>query len=156
MRILWVCDAALGLERHAGTLDWERMFAGSRFDTDRIRSLLATIRQLLGASHGGWPSTIAYHEIPSWLERALLEQWANADGYANEALAAFKSNPGSILRLVAERTSGPIQATVHLLAPFNTFPRLPIQCASYVLKLAQFPVREFPLQFSRYIRSSVF
>jgi hypothetical protein len=152
MRLLWVCDVALGLELSDVHLEWDRILSGTRFDLDRIRSLLAAAQQILGVSADNWPPALAQMQPPAWLKPALLEQWANADGYANEALAALKANPAGVVRIFTDRASGPIQATVHLRAPFNHFPRFPIQLASYALKLAEYPIRELTRQFPRYTR----
>lgn len=154
MRLLWVCDLAMILESHGGSIDWAAVEVGSRFDRDRVQTPVRVARHLLDCDPPSIPTSIELDTPPDWLAVALYEQWANTDGYPNEALKALAARPGRVLRILTERWSGPIQATVHTRAPFNAFPRGPIQLAGYGLKIVEFAFREFPRQLRRYYRSA--
>ena len=136
-RPLWLCDIGLMLD---SGFDWNRFASGRRWLTDCATMALRLAGSLLGARFEG--------DAPRWAETAVLKEWSDPYRWPHEhALMhdVIRDQPLSIPRELARRWPGAIQATYNLKAPWNGWPRFPLQAAEVIRKLASIP-RQFKEQ----------
>jgi hypothetical protein len=131
-RPLWLCDIAAALESRPLGFDWDRCLRGSRRHAGWVACTLGLAQQLLDADLENTPVADQANHLPSWLIPAVLRQWDRCLGAGGRArvvpyIAAHWRHPTQILAEACERWDMPIAATVALGAPFNEFPRLPLQ-----------------------------
>ncbi len=141
---LWLCDIAAAVEAAPSGFGWDRCLGHGR--TPRwVRCAVGLAAEVLGARVAGTPLADAGKRLPRWLVPALLRQWGKtwAQGWREppELLLAAVQSPRRIWRGLVARWPDPIQATIHLGAPFNEWPREPIQLADYFLIAGQYVVR---------------
>jgi hypothetical protein len=141
-RPLWLCDIAAVLESRPADFDWDRFLGGNRRHAGWLACTLGLAHQLLGAEVEKTPVAACAHHLPNWLLPAVIRQWDRCVGTGEhsrviDAIAARWRRPRQLLGEARERWDMPIAATVALDAPFNEFPRLPLQLG---LALAHVPL----------------
>jgi len=136
-RPLWLCDIAAALESLPAGFDWDLCLSGDPRLSGWVQTALRLAGEMLGADLQGVPLAGAA-PAPSWLRRAVLEQWLlspqerhfrHEEWRVSFAPPNWRSS-GGLLRQLGLRYRHPIQATVELRQPFNTFPRAPLQVAA--------------------------
>jgi hypothetical protein len=142
LRPLWLCDVAVALEAAGEEFDWEYFAGGRPRRADWARVALEVARGILGARG---QETIGRRRarLPSWMIPAVLREWgaARAPHGARAPVSELLRRPrawGGALRL---RWPNPIEATVGLGAPFDGWPRLPLQVVECVRRTALFSIR---------------
>ncbi len=134
-RPLWLCDVAVALESRPENFDWDRLVSGERRRAEAVACALGLAQKLLGARVEGTP--VAGCRLPPWLVPAVLRQWGSGSGW-REPMSLFLRRPAGVLRELRRHWPNPIEATVGVGAPFNGFPRLPLQLASAAVRVARF------------------
>lgn len=134
-RPLWLCDVAVALESRPPDFDWDRLRAGDRGRAQAVACALGLAQELLGARVEGIPAPRC--ALPSWLVPAVLRQWGSGSGW-REPMASFLRRPAGVLRELRGHWPNPIEATMGLRAPFDDFPRLPLQLAFAAARAARF------------------
>jgi hypothetical protein len=144
MRPLWLCDIAAALESRAANFDWDLFLGSHRRRADWIACILRLAHELLDMSLEGVPPAVRSQPFPKWLLSAVLKEWGTPLGTraAGPALpmSFYLREPWGVFRGLQERWPNAIQATVEFGAPFNEFPRLPVQLALYLWRAAR-PLR---------------
>jgi hypothetical protein len=131
-RAIWLCDVALLVERAGATLDWSYILAGDRRAAEAVAAALGLARDVLGARIDAPVGT-----PPGWLAASLYEQWGR--GFASyDKLLRLPASPWALVAEARRRWPNPIQATAALGAAFDDRPRLPLQVADYLLRLARY------------------
>jgi hypothetical protein len=130
-RMIWLCDLALLLERGRTQLDWDYLLAGDPKDSDAVLCALAIASRVLGVSLEGTPAAPRAQRLPGWAVDCVFESWGN--GYRPHGqLGGLPRSPRALLQAARERWPNPIAATAWMRAPYNDFPRAPIQLAEYL------------------------
>jgi len=130
-RTIWLCDLALLLDLQRATLDWDYLLAGDARASDAVLCALALAHRILGVSLDGTPAAERAARLPAWLSDCVLEHWGR--GYQPHGqLGMIPRSPRALWRAARERWPNPIAATASLGAPYNGFPRAPIQLADYL------------------------
>jgi hypothetical protein len=132
-RIIWLCDVALLLDTKKDEIDWGWLLAGDPRDTDAVLCAIGLAHHVLGVSLEGTPAAERASRIPRWMVNAVLESWGRGEG-PHPQLWSLPRNPRELWNAARERWPNPIAATASLGAPYNDFPRFPIQVADYVLR----------------------
>lgn len=141
---LWLCDIAVALESRAPTFDWDRALGPERRRADWIACVLGLAHQLLEVPIDDAPVAVRAKRLPRWLMPNVLRQWARhcAADYQ------FPDHSAPAWRFLARAPEtfrqywpSTIAASVHLHAPFNGLPRMPIQAVDAVGRLVRFCVR---------------
>ena len=143
-RPLWLCDVGLIVERHGSTLDWDRCLRGTAESARRVAYVIGLAHRLLdGALPAQLPAGAARaaHAVPRWLTDATLAQWARRyDRYSDPSILSGPRDLRLALGAARRRWPNAIEATVSVGAPFNGVPRLPIQLADVVRRVARLVV----------------
>ena len=139
-RALWLCDIAVVLESLPEDFDWEYLLRGDRRAAGWVASTLCLAHELLGARLEGIPAEDRGKHLPRWLLPSVLRQWSIREHYMldSQSIAYSLRHPAHLLKTLRLRWPNPIQATVHVGAPFNELPRLPFQLWECVLRTAHF------------------
>lgn len=137
MRPLWLSDVAVMLETRGADFDWDRCLGADRRRRGWVLTVLRLAHEVLGAEITGTP-VAAEPPLPRWLVPALLERWERAAVMPAPVERRVALRPLRLLPAVRERWQDPIRATVTCGLPFNDFPRLPIQCAAFMIRSGQF------------------
>jgi hypothetical protein len=132
---MWLCDVAAAVEAREPDFRWEDCLAGDPRRTDAVLCVIALAGSLLGADLAGTPGEQRSRSLPGWLAPAVLRQWeagagASAHGPLVDRLPSLFRRPARLWGELRLRWRNPIQATFELGAPFNGFPRLPLQLAA--------------------------
>ena len=153
-RPLNLCDVAAALESRPAVVDWDRCLGTDRRRADWIACAIGLAHQLLGAQVDGAPAEPHSGHLPRWLIPAILRQWETPHPESNETHELFQShlrNPSKWKSELVKRWPNPVRATMYLGAPFNEFPRLPLQVFSFLSLGARFLTR-IPRAISRAAR----
>ena len=140
-RPLWLCDIAVALEQQAPNFDWNRCLRGDRKRTQWVACAIGLAQQLLGASLRDAPVVDKAERLPPWLASAVLRQWDNPvphDHWTPELFVEALRHPSRWPAAFRERWWDPIQSTIHVRGSLNSWPRLPYQLTSFLLRGAQY------------------
>lgn len=142
-RPLWLVDVAVMVERLDADFDWDRCLFGPRHVRDGVEVVIGLARELLGARVPHGPDGVRVRRLPRWLVPAVLERWplGNEHYYDGVPLAERLFDPRALAGAIRRRWPSPIEATVSRRAPFNDWPRWPIQVADCAVRFAGFVVR---------------
>ena len=140
-RPLWLCDIALMLERRPDDFDWDRFLRRDGLRTDWVVTALALAHEVLGARIEDTPVADQARRLPAWLVPALMTRWEHNERSVQSILAEVGER-GILSEFSRHRWPDPIGATVYLNAPFNRFPRLPLQWAAFLHRAATYGVPE--------------
>jgi hypothetical protein len=150
LRPLWLCDIALLLESRAADFDWELCLGDNRRRRGWVLTAIGLAHHLLGAEIDDTPVAAEARRLPRWLIPAVLSRWEMGERPPPAVFTDLESR--GLLGMVARRWPEPIGATVYMRAPFNGFPRLPIQLAAFLNRIVVYGVRHLPRHASSYIR----
>jgi len=138
-RPIWLCDIGVVLEDLPDSFDWDLLLSGRPLYVGWIRTVLELAVQVLDARPDRIPEAARVQSLPGWLTTALYRQWARGTGLST--MGRFGGlggvSPAHWLALAASRWSNPIEASVGLRAPFNGFPRFPLQLAHTTRRAAE-------------------
>lgn len=142
MRPVWLCDVAVLLEARGRDFDWGRCVGRNKRQRGWILTALRLAHEVLGADITGTPAADERGELPRWLVPAVLARWEKAEPLPPAVASQYWRDPA--VALVAMRThwQDPVRATVTCNAPFSQLPRLPIQCAAFTIRCAQFGTQQ--------------
>jgi hypothetical protein len=153
VRPLRLCDIALLLdtlsEMQEEPFDRDYCLRGSRQEVEQIIVTLLLAHDLLGATIGDIPVTVRDRRLPSWLGSTVIRQWENNPTVPGPVLSEIWTDPGGIVRSLCRRWPNHITATLRTGAPFNEFPRLPVQWVAYLRQIAISITLGLPSQLSR-------
>jgi hypothetical protein len=139
-RPLWLCDLGVALESSGTGFDWANFCSGDRWLTECALVALRLAGSLLGAKLEGTPA--AWLAPPAWAEAAVLKEWSDPRRWPHgHAMIGdvVRRHPYSLVRELARRWPGAVEATYNLRAPWTRLPRLPLQLAEAVRKLPAIP-----------------
>ena len=145
-RPVWLVDVAAGLESRAGSFDWGRCLGRDRRRGEWVACALGLAASLLGARLDEPAIAARARRVPKWMVSSVLKQWERPcviDHLPPELMAETLKvgRPARILGALRRRWPDPLQATIHMNAPFNRLPRFPFQMGEYVMKTANFITR---------------
>jgi hypothetical protein len=141
---LWLCDVAVALETRAPTFDWDRLLGSDPRRADWIACVIGLAHQLLEVPVDDTPVARRASRLPRWLVPSVLGQWARhcaADHRFPDHSAPAWRFLARAPETVRQYWPSTIAASVHLHAPFNGLPRLPIQVVDAGGRLIRFCVR---------------
>ena len=145
-RPLWMCDVAAAVEAaREGDFDWGRCLTEDRRRTGWVNCAIRAAHELLGADIRHTPAARLTKPLPRWLVPTVLKEWGSRQPTVPErhrAPMAYLRSPAGILRGLRHRWPNTIEATVRVGAPFNAWPRLPIQLSSCVARTVKFAARQ--------------
>jgi hypothetical protein len=144
LRPLWLCDVALALESRAPGFDWELALGADRRRRGWVVTALGLAHALLGARIDDTPVPDAAARLPGWLIPAVLDRWEKGERPPPAVFSDLDSH--GVLGMLTHRWPEPIGATIYLGAPFNAFPRLPLQVASYLRRVVVYGADRMPDQ----------
>lgn len=128
-RPVWLCDIAATLEWLPEAFDWRRCLPRDRRRAQWVACTFGLASELLGARVLGRVAM----SPPSWLRRAVVEQWGREEHYMTTPSMGFAlRRPALLPRALRLRWPNAIEATVDLGGPFNSLPRLPFQVGECV------------------------
>ncbi len=139
-RPLWLCDLGVALESCGTGFDWAYFCSGDRWLTECALVALRLAGSLLGAKLEGTPA--AGLAPSAWAEAAVLKEWSYPRRWPHgHAMIGdvVRRHPYSLVRELARRWPGAVEATYNLRAPWTRLPRLPVQLAEAVRKLPAIP-----------------
>jgi hypothetical protein len=141
---LWLCDVAVALENRAATFDWDRVLGPERRRADWIACLIGVAHALLDLPIDDTPVARRAKRLPRWLVPSVLRQWARHCAADHR----FPDHSAPAWRFLARAPEtfrqywpSTIAASIHLHAPFNGLPRMPIQVVDAVGRTVRFCVR---------------
>ena len=137
LRPLWLCDIALLLEARPDRFDWELCLGDDRRRRGWVITALGLAHCLLGARIDDTPIAAEARRIPAWLPAAVLRRWELGEIQSQSVMSEIGSR-GVLTALTRHRWPDPVGATVFLGAPFNAFPRLPLQWAAFLYRSATY------------------
>jgi len=143
---LWLCDVAVALESRSAGFDWDRLLGSDRRRADWIACAIGLAHQLLEVPVDHTPVAARAKRLPRWLVPSVLREWARraaADYESPDARAPAWQFVAEAPETFREYWPGPLAATIHLGAPFNELPRMPIQTVDAIGRLVRFCVRRF-------------
>jgi hypothetical protein len=143
-RPLWLCDVGAALESRPPDFDWAYCLGGDRRRSDWVACALALAHQVLGADLAGVPRAVRERAVPSWLVRAMLEQWGTAGFEPHGTRVPMIEtlwSPSRMVKALRARLPNAIEATVGVGGPFNSLPRLPYQLGECVRRTVRFALR---------------
>jgi hypothetical protein len=145
VRPLWLCDIAVAVERRSPGFDWHLCLGEDPRRAEWVSCAIGLAHRLLGAAIDDTPLASQARHLPAWLAPAVLRGWSEPLGHRAggpyEAISESFRKPWKLAEALRERWPNPIRASVDLGAPFNAFPRLPLQLASYFSRSAQYAKR---------------
>jgi putative nucleotidyltransferase-like protein len=141
---LWLCDVAVALESRAPTFDWDRVLGPERRRADWIACVIGLAHQLLEVPIDDTPVAARARRLPRWLVPSVLGQWARHCAADHQ----FPDHTAPAWRFLARAPEtfrqywpSTIAASIHLHAPFNGLPRLPVQVVDACGRAIRFCVR---------------
>lgn len=139
-RPLWLCDVAAAAEAAGDGFDWDLCVRGRRRDARAVLCAVGLAGRLLGAQLPNPSVARQATRLPAWLVPAVLRQWGTPyTRYTDRPLAScLTGSPRELMRALRRRWPNPVEATANTGAPFNGLPRLPVQLADCVGRLARF------------------
>ncbi len=138
-RPVWLCDIAAVLESRPPDFDWGYFLRGARRRSEGVVWALALAGHLLGARLDDTPFADRAQALPRWMVPTVLRQWG--EGYRHrEPLAYHLRTRTGVLESLRRSWPDPIKATVGVRAPFNAFPRWPLQLAQCAKRAVQIAV----------------
>ncbi len=143
-RALWLCDVAASVEAAGDDFDWGRCLTEDRRRAGWVNCAIRAAHELLGADISHTPAARAERPLPRWLVPTVLKEWGSRMPSVPErhrAPMAYLRSPAGILRGLRHRWPNTIEATVRVGAPFNDWPRLPIQLGNCVARTVKFAAR---------------
>jgi hypothetical protein len=147
-RPLWLCDIAAIVESLPSNFDWNLCFGTDRRQADQIACCIGLAHQLLGARIDDTPVSRRAGHLPRWLVPAVLKQWKRShalDHIPPELMSVSLRHLTHIPKALRRRWPNPVEATFNLKAPFNEFPRLPLQIGDYISQIFSFLTRSSKL-----------
>jgi hypothetical protein len=140
IRPLWLCDVALAVESRPPGFDWDYFWSGCRRRSHWVACALGLAHRLLGARLDGVPLPAGADGPPRRLDPIVLRQWGAAPTPqgARTSMAAALRHPTGLPGALRMRWPNAIEATVGIGAPFDRWPRLPLQLAYSALRSARF------------------
>jgi hypothetical protein len=137
---LWLCDVAVALESRSADFDWARVLGPDRRQADWVACAIGLVHEFLEVQIDDTPVAGRAKRLPGWLVPSVLRQ------YARRATTDYQEPPPSAPAwrfLVGARYywPSPVVATIHLHAPFNGLPRMPLQVVDAFGRLIRFGVR---------------
>ena len=152
-RPLWLCDIGVALDSLPEEFDWDLCLGKSKLRINWITSAIGLAQTLLDAQIGAQVKEPAVAEqvkqIPLWLVRNVLKQWAapfaiNQEPMNHRApIVSYLRDPSGILADLRRRWPNPILATISINGKLNRFPRLPYQIGNCLDRTAQL-LLQFP------------
>jgi hypothetical protein len=138
-RPLWLVDVAVALETRPEDFDWDYFLSGDRRRTDWVVCAILLANELIGAKIDGAPLPKA-RKLPAWLAPTVLRQWGTEPKPHGTRIpmSHYLSHPSGVIEALRIRWPNAIEASVGVHAPFNEFPRLPIQIAECVARSTRF------------------
>jgi hypothetical protein len=141
---LWLCDVAVALESRSADFDWDRALGPDPRRADLVACTIGLAHQILEVPIDDTPVSGRATRLPAWFLPSVLRQWARhstADYHGPHRFA-----PASLFLVKAPEVlrhwwPSPVAASIHLHAPFNDLPRLPIQTVDAVGRMIRFCVR---------------
>jgi hypothetical protein len=139
-RPIWLVDLAVCVEGRSAGFDWERCLGPIRRQGEWVIDAVALAERLLGARVEDTPAAGRGDDLPGWLIRAVLRNWARGTGTSHltpvfEALVARSRHPRLAWAEARRRWDRPIEATLEVGAPFNRLPRWPFQAAAVAQRI---------------------
>ncbi len=149
-RPLWLCDIAALLEAEGSSLDWGYFGSGDERRTDAVARVLTLAGELLGARLDSVPRELASRRPPRWMTEQVLRAWGNPDfvPHGCRRPIARTRGAGEILRGLRQRWPNGVEATAARGAWFDAGPRLPLQLAECLARVAGFAARHAARQTS--------
>ena len=144
LRPLWLCDVSLMLESRPVDFDWELALGANRRRRGWVITALGLANALLGARIDDSPVPGAAHTLPGWLIPAVFDRWEKGERPPPAVFSDLDSR--GLLGMLSHRWPEPIGATIYLEAPFNAFPRPPLQLASYLRRVVVYGASRMPAQ----------
>lgn len=141
LRPLWLCDVALMLESRPASFDWELCLGEDRRRRDWVTTAICLAHTLLGARIDDTPFADKSERLPGWLAPAVLRRWELGE-FTSQSVMSEIGTRGVLTRLSRHRWPDPVGATVFLRAPFNSFPRLPLQWTAFIYRALTYGVPE--------------
>jgi hypothetical protein len=139
-RPLWLCDVAVALETRPTDFDWDLCLGGDQRRAEWVVTALGLAHHLLGARLDDTPVAERAARLPRWLVPTVLRSWAS--GYSpNARLAGYWQQMFKVVRELPHYWRNPIEATIEVNAPFNEWPRLPLQVAALARRTARYLIR---------------
>jgi Uncharacterised nucleotidyltransferase len=143
-RPLWLCDIAAIVESLPSDFDWNLCFGDDPRQADRVSCSVGLAHQLLGARVDDTPVYQRAMNLPRWLVPAVLKQWKWShalDHTPPELMSVSLRHLTHLPKALLRRWPNPVEATFNLKAPFNGFPRLPLQVGDYISQTFSFLTR---------------
>lgn len=143
-RPFWLCDVALLLETLPDDFDWDLCMSGRRWEGEGVRCALGLVSELLDVDleRAGVPPRWREAPLPPWLVPAGREALGVTNHYmTSEDPEDLLMEPMALVGAARLRWANPIEATFRRRAPWNAFPREPIQAADFLLRGAGFALR---------------
>jgi hypothetical protein len=140
-RPVWLVDIAVAVEARREGFDWEWFQSGRPRRTSWAAAAIRLAHAVLGASLEGVPTSIADAAVPRWAADAILGTWGRlAPAAPHGARMPMRDVRGgrALLSALWLRWPGPLEATLGVGAPIDSFPRWPIQLAECVARTARF------------------
>ncbi len=138
-RPLWLCDVAAALESMPKDFDWDYCLGGGKRRPNWLMTAIRLASDVLGASPGGLPTSIAHARLPRWLAPAVLESWGASTPYMHTSPVALTApRPTALWNALRIRWPNPIQVTVDWNRGFDRTPRLPVQLAECFVRSGRF------------------
>ena len=144
-RPLWLCDVGLLAESLPPDFDWDICLRGSIRHVDQIACTLGLAHTLLGAALPDLPLWRRTQSLPRWLSSALLAQWSTRyERYSGAPFMHYVSKHRGVIAALRRRWPNPIEATVSIGGPFDSWPRFPFQvgdCLRRAWRLSRRPAQ---------------
>jgi hypothetical protein len=103
---------------------------------------VALAHRLLDVSLDGTPGAARASRLPDWLVDCVLDEWGR--GYRPHGqIGSLPLGARALVQAARERWPNPIAATASLRAPYDGFPRLPLQLADYFKRAGSLLRRRF-------------
>lgn len=142
-RPLWLSDVGVLLDSLPEEFDWSLCLGKSKLRINWITTAIGLAQVLLDA-HIKEPAIAAQaKQVPVWLVRNVLKQWAapfaiNQEPMNHRApIVSYLSDPRGVLADLRRRWPNPILATISINGKLNRFPRLPYQIGNCLDRAAQ-------------------
>ena len=130
----WLCDIAAAVEHRPADFSWSLLLGENPRHAGWIACAIGLAHHLLGADIAGTPLESAAERMPRWLLPSVIKVWDDPSAYRivpQELFADALRHPARIPAALRQRWPKPVHASIVMDAPFNDFPRLPIQVALY-------------------------
>ena len=143
-RPLWLCDIAVAIETRSPEFDWQRCVGRDAREADWVACAIGLAHRFLGARIEGTPVEQRANALPAWLVRQTLKNWSAPFpelypplSYTRPFVTYFR-DPTGLVRTLRMRWPDPIEATIRMRGPFNSFPRWPYQVANASRRITMF------------------